>query len=75
MERTEASTDSLLAMIESICPEAIVRRIDQDHNELSVTALLKIKDPKVINKFSQDFQEKFSNGRFSLIDDSSMPNE
>lgn len=75
VERTEASTASLLAMIESICPEANVRRIDQDHNELSVTALLKIKDPKVINKFSQDFQEKFSNGRFSLIDDSSMPNE
>ena len=75
VERTEASTDSLLAMIESICPEANVRRIDQDHNELSVTALLKINDPKVINKFSQDFQEKFSNGRFSLIDDSSMPNE
>ena len=75
VERTEASTASLLAMIASICPEANVRRIDQDHNELSVTALLKIKDPKVINKFSQDFQEKFSNGRFSLIDDSSMPNE
>ena len=75
VERTEASTASILAMIESICPEANVRRIDQDHNELSVTALLKIKDPKVINKFSQDFQEKFSNGRFSLIDDSSMPNE
>ena len=75
VERTEASTASILAMIESICPEANVRRIDQDHNELSVTALLKINDPKVINKFSQDFQEKFSNGRFSLIDDSSMPNE
>ena len=72
---TDATTESVLAMLESISPETNVRRIDQNHQNLSVTALLKIKDAASINQFSKDFQEKFPNGSFSFIDDSSMPNE
>jgi hypothetical protein len=72
---TDATTESVLAMLESISPETNVRRIDQNHQNLSVTALLKIKDAASIHQFSKDFQEKFPNGSFSFIDDSSMPNE
>jgi len=72
---TDATTESVLAMLQSISPETNVRRIDQNHQNLSVTALLKIKDADSIHQFSKDFQEKFPDGSFSFIDDSSMPNE
>jgi hypothetical protein len=75
IDKINTSTESLLSMVESISPEANVRRIDQDQERLSVTALLKVKDATVINRFSKEFQEKFPQGSFSFIDDSSMPNE
>ena len=69
------TTESILAMLESISPDANVRRIDQDQDNLAVTAFIKVSDTNSINKFSQEFQEKFPGGRFSFIDDSSVPNE
>ena len=75
VDKTNTSTESLLSMVESISPEANVRRIDQDQERLSLTALVKVKDAEAINRFSKDFQEKFPQGSFSFIDDTSMPNE
>jgi len=75
VDKTNTSTESLLSMVESISPNANVRRIDQDQERLSLTALLNLKDTESINRFSKDFQEKFPQGSFSFIDDSSMPNE
>ena len=75
VDKINTSTESLLSMVESISPDANVRRIDQDQKRLSVTALLKVKDAAAINRLSKDFQEKFPQGSFSFIDDSSMPNE
>jgi len=75
VDKTNTSTESLLLMVESISPEANVRRIDQDQERLSLTALVKVKDAEIINRFSKDFQEKFPQGSFSFIDDTSMPNE
>ena len=71
----DTTTESVLAMLESISPEANVRRIDQDQDNLAVTAFIKVSDTNSINKFSKEFQEKFPDGRFSFIDDSSVPNE
>jgi hypothetical protein len=75
VDKINTTTESVLSMVESISPEVNVRRIDQDQERLSVTALLKVKDAGAINQFSKKFQEKFPCGRFSFIDDSSMPNE
>ena len=75
VDKTNTSTESLLSMVESISPDANVRRIDQDQERLSLTALVKVKDAEAINRFSKDFQEKFPQGSFSFIDDTSMPNE
>ena len=75
VDKIYTTTESLLSMVESICPEANIRRIDQDQDRLSVIALLKVKNATVINQFSKEFQEKFPYGSFSFIDDSSMPNE
>ena len=75
VENIKTNTESLVAMVESISPSANVRRIDQNQDRLSITALLKVKDVSAVNRFSKEFQEKFPKGSFSFIDDSSMPNE
>lgn len=75
VDQENASTKSILSTIEAIAPDANIRRIDQDNETLAITALVKVKDSAAINQFSTDFREKFPNGRFSFIDDSSMPND
>ena len=75
VDQLNQSTESILSAIEAIAPDANIRRIDQDNETLAVTALVKVKDSTTINQFSTDFREKFPSGRFSFIDDSSMPNE
>jgi len=71
----EAISDVILEMIESAMPNANIRRIDQNENLFSIVALVKIMDKETINNFSKDFHQRFPQGRFSIIDDSSMPNE
>ena len=75
VNQEEAISDKILEMIESAMPDANIRRIDQDENLFSIVALVKIMDKETINHFSKDFQQRFPQGRFSIIDDSSMPNE
>jgi len=75
IEKATASTESVFNAIESIAPEANIRRVDHDEDTLSITALVKVNDSTTINKFSADFREKFPQGKFSFIDDSPMPNE
>ena len=75
VEKGLESTDSVLKLVKTMTPEADIRRIDQDKNFFSVVAVVKINDPNFINQFSKDFESKFPQGRFSIIDDSSVPNE
>jgi uncharacterized membrane protein YhiD involved in acid resistance len=75
VNKEEAISDVILEMIESAMPNANIRRIDQDENLFSIVALIKIMDKETINNFSKDFHQRFPQGRFSIIDDSSMPNE
>ena len=75
VNQEEAISDKILEMIESAMPDANIRRIDQDENLFSIVALIRIMDKETINHFSKDFQQRFPQGRFSIIDDSSMPNE
>jgi len=75
VDSTGIETEQILDILESFFSDANVRRIDQDHENLSVTALLKVEDAKTINEFSKIFKSKFPNGKFSFVDDSFMPNE
>ena len=75
IDKEIASAESVLNLIRSISSEANIRRFDQDGNNFSIVALIKISDSKEIIDFSELFHSKFPNCRFSLIDDSSFPNE
>ena len=75
VNQEEPISDKIFEMIESAMPKANIRRIDQNKNLFSIVALVKIMDKETINNFSKDFLQRFPQGRFSIIDDSSMPNE
>lgn len=69
------STQSVLELIHAVSPDINIRRLDQDENILAIHALIKMHDPSLLNKLSKDFQKKYPNGKLSIIDDSSIPNE
>ena len=75
VNQEDAISDKILVMIDSAMPNANIRRIDQSENLFSIVALVKIMDKETINNFSKDFHQRFPQGRFSIIDDSSIPNE
>ena len=75
VNKEDAISDKILGMIGSAMPNANIRRIDQDEDLFSIVALIKIMDKETINNFSKDFHQRFPQGSFSIIDDSSMPNE
>ena len=75
VEKEDTTPESILKIIESISPEANIRRIDRDQNHFSIVALVKISEATEVSKFSKEFDRKFPKGSFSIIDDSFMPNE
>jgi hypothetical protein len=75
VEKENASLEKVLNIVQSITDEANVRRIDQDENNFSIVALVKVKNSQELINFSQNFESKFPKGRFSIIDDISVPNE
>lgn len=75
VEKEGTTPESILKIIESVSPEANIRRIDRDQNHFSIVALVKISEASEVSKFSKEFDRKFPKGSFSIIDDSFMPNE
>ena len=67
--------EEVITLLESSAPEMNIRRIDQDEKTVSVVCLIKIKNKNALLKFCTKFESVFPKGRFSIIDDSSFPNE
>ena len=75
VDKNDTTSDSILKMIESIDADANIRRIDQDQNQYSVTAQIKLDSTNFLTQFSKEFDKEFPKGRFSIIDDSIIANE
>ena len=75
VEKEGTTPESILKIIESISPEANVRRIDRNQNHFSIVAMVKINEANQVTEFSKEFDREFPKGSFSIIDDSFMPNE
>ncbi len=71
----ETEVKKVLSMLEEALPGANIKRIDQEDNNFSIVALVKIQCKKTLLEFCGEFQEKFPQGKFSIIDDSVYPNE
>ena len=65
VDKNDTTSDSILKMIESIDADANIRRIDQDQNQYSVTAQIKLDSTNFLTQFSKEFDKEFPNGRFS----------
>lgn len=63
------------ALLREICEDLNLRRIDKRPDCLSLTCIGRFDDLDEIQKFSKAFEEAFPKGRFTLIDDTSFPNE
>jgi uncharacterized membrane protein YhiD involved in acid resistance len=75
ISKDKAQVDEILNMMEAGPTNLNVRRIDQDEKNLSITALVNFPEKEALTSFCKDFQSKFPEGRFSILDDFSFPNE
>ena len=67
--------EEIVSLIGEFCAEINVQRIDQEQNSLSIICLINSLGKEQLSKLSNSFLEKFPNGRLSIIDDHSFPNE
>lgn len=63
------------SMLREICQDVNLRRIDKRPDCVSLTCIGDFEDLDEIQKFSEAFEKAFPKGRFTLIDDTSFPNE
>jgi uncharacterized membrane protein YhiD involved in acid resistance len=75
ISKDKTQVDEILNMLESGPTNLNVRRIDQDEKNLSITALVNFPEKEALTNFCKDFQSKYPEGKFSILDDFSFPNE
>lgn len=62
-------------LLTEISNEVNIRRIDRRPEQISITCLVRFDGINDMENFSKGFDENFPEGSFTLIDDSSFPNE
>lgn len=67
--------EDILKTVANICPTIEVRKIHQDNRIFTIVAIVNVNEPEILTKFSESFNSRYPNGRFTFIDDSSFPNE
>ena len=55
VEKEGTTPESILKIIESISPEANVRRIDRNQNHFPIVAMVKINEANQVTEFSKEF--------------------
>jgi hypothetical protein len=74
-EDSNAHIDQILNSMSKVCPTIDIRKIHQDQNLFVIVALINLVDRSKLSQFSSLFHEEYPNGRFTLLDDSSIPVE
>ena len=62
-------------LLGEVCKEVNMRRIDKGPDRISLTCLARFEGLGEVRRFSKAFEKAFPEGRFTLIDDSTFPNE
>jgi len=63
------------SLLGEVCREVNVRRVDKGPDRISLTCLARFEGLGEVKSFSAAFEKAFPEGRFTLIDDSTFPNE
>lgn len=74
-ESVTNALEQATSMLREICQDVNLRRIDKRPDCVSLTCIGDFEDLDEIQKFSEAFEKAFPKGRFTLIDDTSFPNE
>jgi uncharacterized membrane protein YhiD involved in acid resistance len=72
---SDTKLDDILSSISEICPSIDIRKIHQDKMHFMIVAYMNFENKLKLSKFSEDFNNEYPNGRFTLMDDSSLPVE
>ena len=72
---SNAQIDQILNSMSKVCPTIEIRKIHQDQNLFVIVALINFENRSKLSQFSSLFHEEYPNGRFTLLDDSSIPVE
>jgi hypothetical protein len=67
--------DQILAILTLHTPEINLRRIDQDQSRLYLVCLVPELDKAKISNLSNTFLKEFPDGKLTIIDDHSFPND
>jgi hypothetical protein len=73
--KSDNEIEHATTLLTKISDDVNVRRIDRRPELLSITCLVRFDDLHDMENFSKGFDENFPEGSFTLIDDSSFPNE
>ena len=72
---SNAHIDQILNSMSKVCPTIEIRKIHQDQNLFLIVALINFENRSKLSQFSSLFDEEYPSGRFTLLDDSSIPVE
>jgi uncharacterized membrane protein YhiD involved in acid resistance len=72
---SDTNLDQVLNSISKICPTIEIRKIHQDQNHFMIVAIMNFESKAKLAEFSSDFNAEYPEGRFTLLDDSSLPVE
>ena len=67
--------DQILAILTQHTPEINLRRIDQDQNKVCLVCLVPELDKTKISNLSTTFLKELPDGKLTIIDDHSFPND
>ena len=71
----ELQVDQILSILTKHTPEINLRRIDQDQSRLCLVCLVPELDKTKISNLSTTFLKEFPDGKLTIIDDHSFPND
>ena len=72
---SDINLDQVLNSISKICPSIEIRKIHQDQNHFMIVAIMNFESKAKLSEFSSNFNAEYPEGRFTLLDDSSLPVE
>ena len=69
---SDINLDQVLNSISKICPTIEIRKIHQDKNHFMIVAIMNFESKAKLSEFSSNFNAEYPEGRFTLLDDSSL---
>jgi hypothetical protein len=75
VNKQSGSIEEILALLRDEQFSLDLRRVDHDDKSLSITALAKFNTTENLVGFCEEFEQQFPDGKFSIVDDFSFPND